>query len=53
MAISKAFQGKTDKIEQWYGTEYSLERIPEAQIKVGLFVFTIDQFRIPSCCCCK
>ncbi|EDO37735.1 predicted protein [Nematostella vectensis] len=31
--VSKAFEGKTDKTEEWYGTEYSMERIDQQQIK--------------------
>ena len=28
--ISKSFQGQTDKKEKWYGTDYAVERIPDA-----------------------
>ena len=28
--MSKTFQGQTDMAEKWYGTEYSVERIPES-----------------------
>ena len=27
--MSKTFQGETDKKEKWYGTEYSVQRVPE------------------------
>jgi insulysin len=30
--MSKTFQGQTDKAEKWYGTEYSVERIPESTL---------------------
>ena len=46
MIISQEFQGKTDKTEKWYGTEYSLERIPASQIRVGLVVLTVTTARV-------
>jgi len=30
--ISKSFQGKTDKNELWYGTDYSVEPIPQSTL---------------------
>ena len=34
LVVSKKFSGLTDKIEKWYGTQYSLEKIPESTIQV-------------------
>lgn len=34
--VSKSFEGKTDRTEQWYGTQYKQEAIPEDVIQVGL-----------------
>lgn len=34
--VSKSFEGKTDRTEQWYGTQYKQEAIPEEVIQVGL-----------------
>lgn len=31
--ISKSFQGKTDKKEKWYGSDYSVERIPDSTME--------------------
>lgn len=31
---SKNFEGKTDKVEQWYGTAYSIEKISGPLIQV-------------------
>ena len=28
------FEGKTERTEEWYGTEFSLERIPEQTMQV-------------------
>lgn len=33
--VSKSFEGKTDRTEQWYGTQYKQEAIPEDVIQVG------------------
>lgn len=30
--VSKSFEGKTDKVEKYYSTEYTVEKIPEAKI---------------------
>lgn len=32
--VAKKFDGKTDKKEEWYGTEYKVEKIPEEKLKV-------------------
>lgn len=34
--VSKSFEGKTDRTEEWYGTQYKQEAIPDEVIKVGL-----------------
>ena len=34
--VSKSFEGKTDCTEEWYGTQYKQEAIPDEVIKVGL-----------------
>ncbi|XP_041476883.1 insulin-degrading enzyme-like isoform X1 [Lytechinus variegatus] len=31
--VSKSFEGKTDKVEKWYGTEYSIRNIEPSLIK--------------------
>lgn len=31
---SKNFEGKTDMVEPWYGTAYSVEKISNAMIQV-------------------
>lgn len=31
--VSRSFEGKTDKKEEWYGTSYSEEPLPEAWVK--------------------
>lgn len=33
--VSKSFEGKTDRTEEWYGTHYKQEAIPDEVIKVG------------------
>jgi insulysin len=30
--MSKTFEGKTDRTEPWYGTQYSVERIPDSTL---------------------
>jgi len=32
--IAKLFEGKTDLVEEWYGTEYSVNKIPQKYIEV-------------------
>ena len=34
--IGKKFEGKTDKTEKWYGTNYSLTPIPEDTLNVSI-----------------
>lgn len=36
VVVSKNYEGKTDLVEEWYGTEYSMEQIPKEQIEVGV-----------------
>lgn len=35
--IAKKFDGDTDQAEPWYGTQYKLEKIPEATLQVRIF----------------
>ena len=37
--MSKKFEDKTDKKEKWYGTDYSLEDIPDTKIEVKYLIF--------------
>ncbi|XP_022094344.1 insulin-degrading enzyme-like [Acanthaster planci] len=46
--ISKSFEGKTDAVEKWYGTEYKLEHIPEDTIKGWKDAGLHDMFKLPS-----
>ena len=42
--IGKKFEGQTDKKEQWYGTDYKIESIPQATLEVrptGLFFVSL------------
>ncbi len=32
--VGKKFEGQTDQKEKWYGTEYSIEPIPQETLKV-------------------
>ena len=32
--VGKVFEGKTDLVEEWYGTEYSVNKIPAKYIEV-------------------
>jgi insulysin len=45
--LSKKYQGKTDRVEKWYGTEYKEEKIPQETLdklsKCGLN----DAFKLP------
>jgi len=34
--VAKKFEGQTDKKEEWYGTEYRLDKISPEKIKVGI-----------------
>ena len=38
--IGKKFEGQTDKKEQWYGTDYKIESIPQATLEVRTILFT-------------
>ena len=33
--VAKKFEESADKIEEWYGTKYSVQKIPNDVIKVG------------------
>jgi hypothetical protein len=34
--VSKSFEGQTDRTEEWYGTQYKQEAIPDEVIQVRL-----------------
>ena len=36
------FEGKTDLVEEWYGTEYSVNKIPPKYIEVYLVCDELD-----------
>ena len=37
IVVGQKFQGKTDKVEKWYGAEYSVTLISKEIIMVGIF----------------
>lgn len=39
--VAKSFEGKTDLKEEWYGTDYKLEKIPESILQVGIQLVTV------------
>lgn len=41
-------QGHTDATEQWYGTEYSLQRLPDNWIQTWENVGEINDLHLPS-----
>ena len=36
------FEGKTDLVEEWYGTEYSVNKIPPKYIEVYLVCYKLS-----------
>ena len=44
--VSKSFQGKTDSVEKWYGTEYSIRSIEPDVIKVNYSSRQSDLFTL-------
>lgn len=36
--IAKQFEGTTKEVEPWYGTHYTLEKIPEEKLQVSLYI---------------
>lgn len=47
-AISKKYEGKTDKIEKWYGTEYRMEHLDSKFIKEISSELTNPSLKIPA-----
>ncbi|KAJ8025523.1 Insulin-degrading enzyme [Holothuria leucospilota] len=45
--ISQSFQGKTDEVEKWYGTEYRLCQIPEETIERWKNIGLNRKFHLP------
>lgn len=45
--ISKKYEGKTDQIEQWYGTEYKLDRLSEEHLNTLKNCGLNESFRLP------
>ena len=43
--VGKAFEGNTDLVEEWYGTEYSIHKIPSENIEVREY----HQFKLSFC----
>lgn len=50
--VSKSFEGKTDRTEQWYGTQYKQEAIPEEVIQVGSGHLRTSSWSLLPCPCC-
>ncbi|KAH0623624.1 hypothetical protein JD844_006573 [Phrynosoma platyrhinos] len=52
--VSKAFEGKTDRTEQWYGTQYKQEAISDEVVKdtamSKLWFKQDDKFFLPKAC---
>lgn len=48
-AISKKYEGKTDKVEKWYGTEYRIEHLdPKFVDELSSSDLSNEAFRIPN-----
>ncbi|XP_022766679.1 insulin-degrading enzyme-like 1, peroxisomal isoform X2 [Durio zibethinus] len=45
---SKKFEGETDKVEPWYGTAYSVERITTSMIEKWMSAAPIDNLQLPA-----
>ena len=46
--LSKKYQGQTDRVEKWYGTEYKIEKIePETLNKLKDCGVNEEAFRLP------
>ncbi|KAK7811466.1 hypothetical protein U0070_008667, partial [Myodes glareolus] len=46
--VSKSFEGKTDRTEQWYGTQYKQEAIPEEVIQRWQNAELNGKFKLPT-----
>ena len=45
--ISKNYQGKTDQVEPWYGTEYKVEKLSEAELNALKNCSKNEAFELP------
>ncbi|KAI4812691.1 hypothetical protein KUCAC02_024059 [Chaenocephalus aceratus] len=45
--VSKSFEGKTDKTEEWYGTEYKQEAISEESLEKWASADLNSRFKLP------
>jgi insulysin len=45
--IGRKYEGTTDKVEPWYGTHYSVNRIPDSTIDAWRNAGTNDTLRLP------
>ncbi|MGH0158734.1 UNVERIFIED_CONTAM: hypothetical protein FKN15_052350 [Acipenser sinensis] len=45
--VSKSFEGQTDKTEEWYGTQYKQEALPEETIKKWQHADLNGKFKLP------
>ncbi|KAG8523499.1 Insulin-degrading enzyme [Galemys pyrenaicus] len=45
--VSKSFEGKTDRTEEWYGTQYKQEAIPDEVIKKWQNADLNGKFKLP------
>lgn len=46
--VSKSFEGKTDRTEEWYGTQYKQEAIPDEVIKKWQDADLNGKFKLPT-----
>uniref|UniRef100_A0A8C5V742 Insulin-degrading enzyme n=1 Tax=Microcebus murinus TaxID=30608 RepID=A0A8C5V742_MICMU len=46
--VSKSFEGKTDRTEEWYGTQYKQEAIPDEVIKKWQNADLNGKFKLPT-----
>ena len=45
--MSKKYQGQTDQVEKWYGTEYKIEKIEQDTLKNLKECGLNEAFRLP------
>ena len=46
--LSKKYQGQTDRVEKWYGTEYKIEKIEQETLnKLNECGLNEEAFRLP------
>uniref|UniRef100_A0A8C0JL57 Insulin-degrading enzyme n=1 Tax=Canis lupus dingo TaxID=286419 RepID=A0A8C0JL57_CANLU len=46
--VSKSFEGKTDRTEEWYGTQYKQEAVPDEVIKKWQNADLNGKFKLPT-----